>query len=65
MKDNNKYIEAHGKKGILAEGAEHGVRAEGKTSQPGQEYSGIEDDKEYGPATSVSDPDAGPEPAEK
>lgn len=59
----NKKINAYGKDGILAENAEHGVRPEGKTSRAGEVYAGMGEDRKYGPATGVNDPDAGPEPA--
>lgn len=66
MKDNNKYIEKHGKKGILAENAGHGrdVDTPNETN-PGGSYAGMEKDEKYGPATGVSDPNAGPKPAEE
>ena len=62
----NKKITAHGKEGILAEGATHGIDKDrnGENSLPGKAYEGMERDKDYGPATGVSDPNAGPEPAE-
>lgn len=62
----NKKINAYGKDGILAEGAGHGVdRDTPNETNPGEAYAGMERDEKYGPATGVSDPDAGPEPAEK
>ena len=63
---DNKYIEKNGKKGILAENAGHGRDVDTPHEvNPGEAYEGMERDEKYGPATGVSDPDAGPEPAGK